>query len=409
VHAVACIGIATNYAFYRRTGNDEFATHIILLIGTVVVTSLFATGGWDQSGYLWPFAYLPYAFFLSRPVVARTWVILLFVACVGVTAAASLGYLDLPYSPVQVINFFAALAVFSLCMFLLQHAVVKYEQLAHARADELAAKKVAEVETAKRVEHLQEMNRFRSQFLNTAAHELGTPLTPIRLQVHLLRSQLNPQMPPEMLRGVEILDRNVARLQTLVQDLLNAARLQANSLTLSVKDIDLSQILDEANEIYQEPCREAGITLEVTHLPAIPIQADPVRVSQVLFNLLSNAVKFTPRGGQVHLEARDVAGSALITVSDTGVGMRPDQIERLFRPFSQVHDVAQTTKPGSGLGLFICKSIVELHGGEMWCSSLGPGRGSTFSVRLPLRATSAPPIATVAVLPTVLPGPEDPR
>ncbi len=236
---------------------------------------------------------------------------------------------------------------------------------------------------------LQKVDRERMQFLNNAAHELGTPLTPIRLQIHLMRSRLAGRDPSEY-RAVDILDRNFTRLAHLVRDLLDSARLQANSMKLHRAPVDLRDIVYSSVETYVAPATEAGVVLDVAELPQLPVECDASRISQVLDNLLSNAIKFTPRGGRVIVEAAPSGSMARVTVRDEGAGMKPEDLPRLFRPFSQVHDTMQTTKGGTGLGLYISQGLVQAHGGSIHGDSAGLGKGSSFWFDLPLRAPHPP-------------------
>lgn len=237
---------------------------------------------------------------------------------------------------------------------------------------------------------LQKVDRERMQFLNNAAHELGTPLTPIRLQIHLLRNRLRDDgRDVAELRAVDIIDRNFERLSRLVRDLLDSARLQAVSMKLHRAQVDLRDVIYSSVETYLAPANEAGVELRVADLPALPVECDMSRVSQVLDNLLSNAVKFTPRGKAVTIEAGVVGAMARVSVRDEGAGIRPADLGRLFKPFSQVHDTMQVTKGGTGLGLYISQGLVQAHGGIIHAESAGLGKGTTFWFELPLRAPPA--------------------
>jgi PAS domain S-box-containing protein len=236
---------------------------------------------------------------------------------------------------------------------------------------------------------LQAVDRERMQFLNNAAHELGTPLTPIRLQIHLLRSRVRaPGRDLNEVKAVDILDRNFERLGRLVKDLLDSARLQAESMKLHRAPVDLRDIIYASVETYLAPSVEAGVDLEVGELPPLPVECDTSRISQVLDNLLSNAVKFTPSGHHVRVNATIRDGMARISVQDDGNGMKPEDLSRLFKPFTQVHDTMKVIKGGTGLGLYISQGLVQAHGGLIHAESAGLGKGSTFWFELPLRAAT---------------------
>ncbi|HEX2066709.1 MAG TPA: PAS domain-containing protein, partial [Candidatus Thermoplasmatota archaeon] len=247
------------------------------------------------------------------------------------------------------------------------------------------------IETRQReVELLREQARFKTEFLRTAAHELGNPLTPIKIQLRLLKENVRQGGGADARRGVEILDRNVERLHLLVRDMLESARLQSGRLRLRPRPMDLSHTVHESVETFQEAAIQAGVALEVEAPPALPLEADPDRLAQVLYNLLSNAMKFTPAGGRIHVRVARAEDRASVMVRDTGAGFTADQAAGLFQPFGQVHD-AVPGKGGTGLGLYISKGIVQQHGGSLEASSDGPGRGATFTVALPLHAPAPPP------------------
>jgi signal transduction histidine kinase len=229
-------------------------------------------------------------------------------------------------------------------------------------------------------ERLRDLDRMKTQFINTVSHELRTPLTPLELQLELLRMRPHDERTQ---RAVDIIGRNVRRLTELVSDLGDVARLQSGKLAVKRVPMDLAQAAREAVESFEEPARQAGIKLSL-HAPAgLAVQADPQRMTQVLYNLLTNAMKFTPKGGRIEVEVQARPGAAEVRVRDTGVGLTREQQARLFQPFSQVHETMHRTRSGTGLGLYICKGLVEQHQGTMGVESAGPGKGSTFWFRVP--------------------------
>jgi PAS domain S-box-containing protein len=246
------------------------------------------------------------------------------------------------------------------------------------------------LEQLQELERLKDLDRFKTEFINMAAHELGTPLTPIKLQISLLKGARGVGLDDDQRKAITILDRNVDRLSQLVQDVLEVARIQAGRLGVNKHPADLNRVVMEAAESFQETARVSGVTLESRLSPDLVADIDPKRVTQVLFNLLSNALKFTPRGGTVVLETTRQGDYATVKVRDTGTGLRPEDVPKLFRPFSQVHDTMQRTKGGTGLGLYISKGIVELHGGRIWVESPGPGHGATFAFTVPAEPGAAP-------------------
>jgi PAS domain S-box-containing protein len=253
---------------------------------------------------------------------------------------------------------------------------------------------------------LREQAEFKTNFLRTAAHELGTPLTPIKIQMHILRNLLenSPRGTAEEERkAAEILDRNISRLHVLVQDMLESARLQSGKLRLSVRPTDLAHLVHDIVETFQEPAIRNNVTLDTMGPSEMPVVVDPDRLSQVLYNLLSNAMKFTPPGGQIHVRlAPEGPEHVRVTVQDTGSGFPPEAVANLFQPFSQLADSAHSPRSGSGLGLYISRGIIEQHGGAITGSSAGPGKGATFSFVLPRVAI---PFAPTLVAEPVAPAP----
>lgn len=253
-----------------------------------------------------------------------------------------------------------------------------------------------QMERKRSEENLRELNRFReidavkTQFLNTAAHELGTPLTPIRIQLHMLKSARAGDLNNEQSRAIGILDRNVDRLATLVSDMLDAAKVQSQRLQINSQSIRVDDLVRESVESFTDAAAEAGVELAFEAEPGLLAEVDAPRLTKVLFNYLSNAIRFTPRGGSVNVRASSSGDDVLVTVRDTGIGLRPEDVGKLFKPFSQLHDTSAETRAGTGLGLYISRGIVEQHGGEVWCASDGPGRGSTFGFRVPKRRAGKP-------------------
>lgn len=250
-----------------------------------------------------------------------------------------------------------------------------------------AAQKVA-LERLSEIERLKEIDQFKTQLLNTASHELNTPITPIRLQLHLLKNSRLGGLSDKHRKAVDVLDRNVERLAILVQDVLDVARLQSGRLKVYREPLEVETLVHEAAEAFEEPSKQAKVQFENEIHSDLWVIGDGHRLTQVLFNLLSNALKFTPEHGRIRITARHESGRAVIRVTDTGSGLTQQQMKRLFRPFSQVHDTMQNTRAGTGLGLYISKGIIEEHDGAIFCDSDGPGRGSTFGFSIPL-ATEA--------------------
>ncbi len=243
-------------------------------------------------------------------------------------------------------------------------------------------------EHADEVEHLRQLNEMKTNLLNTAAHELNTPMTPVRLQLHLLKSNSLGELTPKQQRSVRILDRAVDRLGLLVDDILDVARVQSGKMKVEIQPVRMRSLLEEILETFMETAKQVGVRFTLDAGDDVWAHADPSRISQVLINLASNAIKFTPKGGQVTVRCfEDDGGRVRTEFQDSGRGLTQEEIDRLFQPFSQVHDPREVTARGTGLGLYISRGILEHHDGEIGVTSEGLGKGSTFHFLLP----AAPP------------------
>jgi PAS domain S-box-containing protein len=273
--------------------------------------------------------------------------------------------------------------------------VFRIAGVAHDITRDVDAIEAARRDEANRLEiaHLKEVTAFKTQFLNTAAHELATPITPLQFELRALRAGYGGAVTAEQAESLDSLARNVDRLTVLVNDLLDAARLESGRLRLREEDVDLAELVRQTAKPFAGVAEEAGVALIVHADAPVPVHVDPARIGQVLTNLIDNAIRYTPKGGEVHVRADTEGGEARATVHDTGRGLTTEQIARLFQPFSQVQpEGPYHGRQGSGLGLFISKGIVESHHGRIGCESEGAGRGSTFLVALPLRPQRDEPL-----------------
>jgi PAS domain S-box-containing protein len=239
------------------------------------------------------------------------------------------------------------------------------------------------LENARLYAGAQTANRMKDEFLAVLSHELRTPLNAIVGYSRLLRG--NILTGEKARRGLETLDRNATWLTQIVEDVLDVSRIVSGKIRLDVQTVDLSAIVDDAVATIQPAADAKRVVVQRVIDPNVgPVSGDPGRLQQVVWNLVSNAVKFTPKEGRVHVRLERVNSHVEISVSDTGIGMRPDFLPFVFERFRQ-QDASTTRKTGGlGLGLAIVRHIVEMHGGTVQASSAGEGQGSTFSVRLPL-------------------------
>ncbi|WIG94278.1 HAMP domain-containing protein [Myxococcus sp. SDU36] len=242
---------------------------------------------------------------------------------------------------------------------------------------------------------LKEAVRAREEFLSVASHELRTPLTPLKgfAALTLQRLERSGDFPERerLLKALRSMARQTERLTRLVDDLLDTARIQGGRLELERKRLDLVPLLGEVLERFALRT-ESGVTFEL-NVPAQPVEGDwdALRLEQVLTNLVSNAVRYSPHGGAVRMSLEAAQTHVLLSVRDEGIGIPPENVADLFRPFARASNAQARHFGGLGLGLFICREIVERHGGTIWAESPGPQRGSSFHVRLPRRAEPAAP------------------
>ena len=227
---------------------------------------------------------------------------------------------------------------------------------------------------------LKQLDEFKTQFIGMVAHDLNNALSPLRIDVGTLRRELPAQADGRTLQRMEA---NISRLAAFLGDLLDASRLQSGKLALNRQSIDLAAQVRTALEYAQPQAALRHVRVEAGVPESVVLDADARRMDQVITNLLSNALKFTPEGGVVRVGLEAGGGSVLLTIADSGVGIAPEDIPKLFQPFARLGTSPQGKHTGTGLGLFICRGIVEQHGGKIWCDSRGPGIGATFNVRLP--------------------------
>jgi PAS domain S-box-containing protein len=235
---------------------------------------------------------------------------------------------------------------------------------------------------------LREADQRKDLFLATLAHELRNPLAPIRTAAQILAS---PNLaPPQFQWALSVIQRQVGHMALLLDDLLDIARITRGKLELKKTLVRLSDVFDSAVEAAHPLIDSRKHHLTIT-LPAenLTIEADPLRLSQVLSNLLTNAAKYTDPGGHIDLSASVHEGALWLSVKDDGIGIAPEALTRIFEMFSQIDGVSSRSDGGLGIGLSLVKGLLELHGAEIDAHSDGPGHGSTFTVRFPLAAVAS--------------------
>jgi signal transduction histidine kinase/CheY-like chemotaxis protein len=265
---------------------------------------------------------------------------------------------------------------------------------AASRARTLAsALEAARAEGAKLNAELRDEHRRKDDFLAMLAHELRNPLTPLVTSIELLRRQGGDS--PGVQRQLEVMARQVRQLSRLVEDLLDVSRVSRGRIELRRHRLMLSDVLIDAIDASRPllDARRHEVTLRIPEV-ALPVNADNVRLTQVFSNLVHNAAKYTDPGGRIEVSVEHEGEEAVVRIVDNGIGIDPDIIPRVFDLFTQAPVSLDRAQGGLGIGLTLVRALVELHGGRVAVHSEGVGRGSTFSVRLPLMVTGA--VAAIA-------------
>ena len=258
---------------------------------------------------------------------------------------------------------------------------ILFKDITERKLAEQEREKLLAQEQAARAE-AERANRLKDEFLAVLSHELRTPLNPILGWAQALRLYQFDET--KTAQAIAVIERNAQLQVQLIDDLLDIARILREKLSLNTSSVNLSSVIEAALETVRTTAVAKSLSLHVTLPDLEPVSGDAVRLQQVVCNLLSNAVKFTPEGGQIDIELEQVENQAQITVSDTGIGIRPNFLPYIFDSFCQ--EDASTTRQygGLGLGLAIVRQLVEAHGGTITAHSPGEGQGATFTVRLPL-------------------------
>jgi signal transduction histidine kinase/ActR/RegA family two-component response regulator len=244
-------------------------------------------------------------------------------------------------------------------------------------------RKLLEAELRRRLEDLAQADRRKNEFLATLAHELRNPLAPISNSLQILR--LTRAEDPDTARVQEVMERQLAHMVRLVDDLLEVSRITSGKIELRRERVEIATVLHSALETSKPLIEASGHRFVMTVSPEpLTVEADPVRLSQVVANLLNNAAKYTEPGGQIWLAASSRKGEVSISVRDTGVGISPSMLPQIFRMFTQADKDHKRAQGGLGIGLALAKGLVEMHGGRIEAQSEGEGLGSEFIIHLPL-------------------------
>jgi signal transduction histidine kinase len=237
---------------------------------------------------------------------------------------------------------------------------------------------------------LEELNQEKNAILGTAAHDIRSPLSVIKGYSSLLQDQYAEHDDGMLLEFLSIITRKSEFSLRLLNKLLDLSAIESGQIQLELEEIALEELIGKNLEAYRHLAapREMEIALEAP--PQLPrVKVDPTRLEQVLLNLLTNAIKFSPRGEEVIIALQESKRELLLSVSDHGCGVKPEEIDHLFRPFAKAKSSAKKEKEGAGLGLAIVRKVVEGHGGRIWVESDGEC-GATFYVALPLEKPEEP-------------------
>jgi signal transduction histidine kinase/ActR/RegA family two-component response regulator len=230
-------------------------------------------------------------------------------------------------------------------------------------------------------------NRAKSEFLANMSHELRTPLNAIIGFSQLLGDQWGGKLSEKQLQYVTEISISGRHLLQLINDILDLAKVESGKMELRMSVINLNQLLDYSLIMIKQKALKNGVDLELIihdNLEGAEILADEVKLKQIVVNLLSNAAKFTQEGGRILLEAARQADSLMIKVSDTGIGIAPENYERIFESFVQLDSSLARTQKGTGLGLALTRDLVKMHGGRIWVESEGASKGAVFTFTIPL-------------------------
>ena len=255
-----------------------------------------------------------------------------------------------------------------------------------ALQQEVDRRQAAEGELRVAKEAAESANQAKSDFLAGMSHELRTPLNAIIGFSQILQEQHFGALNEQQADYANDILESGQHLLSLINDILDLSKIEAGKMTLNLSSVNIARLLEQSTVMIKEKCRNHGIRLDVNireSLRDTELIADERKIKQVMFNLLSNASKFTPDGGAITINLKQDGEGTTVTVSDTGVGIRREEQERVFEEFYQTADGSTSSAPGTGLGLSLVKRLAALHGGRVWVESEGRGRGSRFSFSLP--------------------------
>lgn len=233
---------------------------------------------------------------------------------------------------------------------------------------------------------LQELDQLKDDFVSIASHELRTPMTAIRSYAWMALNRSDIPLSDKLKKYLFRTFQSTERLINLVNDMLNISRIESGRIVITPTTFDIQQLILEVLTEVAERAKEKNLSLQLIRSKVPPIFADPDKVHQVLLNLVGNALKFTDASGKIWVDFFSDGQTVEVSIKDNGVGIAREDLPRLFTKFGRLDNsyVATATSGGTGLGLFICKNLVEMMGGRIWADSSGLGKGATFTFSLPV-------------------------
>jgi PAS domain S-box-containing protein len=268
-----------------------------------------------------------------------------------------------------------------------QSSMIKIDKeiIIESICQDINSKKKAEILIIEENKRLMELNKIKSEFISRASHELKTPITSIYGGSQILMELYKDQTCSEAIEFIELINRGGKRLKLLVDNLLDASRIDSDKLRLNLQSENIAQIIQNSTNEIRYLAYKRNIIIE-QHLPETAnIVVDKIRIEQVITNLISNAIKNTPRKGIILLVLEEKPDSVIFKVKDSGIGLTEKEMEKLFTKFGKIERIGPKMDidiEGSGLGLYISKEIVDLHGGQIWVESAGRNKGSAFYFKL---------------------------
>jgi signal transduction histidine kinase/DNA-binding response OmpR family regulator len=261
-------------------------------------------------------------------------------------------------------------------------------------AEDLAGRAAVALDNARLYRELQDADRQKNEFLAMLAHELRNPLAPIRNAVQVLQADNSSQRQQQWSR--EVIARQVQQMVRMVDDLLDVSRITRGKITLRPEVLDVASVVADAVETSRPLIDSRHHQLSVTLPPGpLRVRGDAARLAQVVSNLLNNAAKYTEDGGRIWLTAERSGDEIVVRVRDTGQGVPPEMLTRIFEPFTQVDRSIDRSQGGLGIGLTLARRLIEMHGGRVSCDSQGAGCGSEFVIHLPALAPDSEPSQSI--------------